>query len=124
MDLTKRLQEDWVWVQTFIKDLHTWKELYSKHEWQFVSWKKCFIDDTRYYCRLWWIEWVDYEIVKKPIEFCIQRWSRWKSWQQPVKYKFIWNLSTRHIVNILKTQKYISPALTELLNLVLKSTKK
>lgn len=116
--LPERLKDDWIRVHSFIKDLETGRELWSKYEWQYVPWRNCAIDDTRYYCRFLGTEWVDYEIVEKPLEMCVQRWTYGKDWKWPLEMKRIWELDKEHIEAILKTQK-LKPSLRELFEMVL-----
>lgn len=118
-ELKNQLNDDWVWVNEFIKDLHTGNELYSKRQWQFVQWENCFIDDTLHYCRVWWIEWVDYEYISKPVEESVQWWTYWLEWTWKLEYKFISDIETEHIENILKTQN-LKPSLRKVFELCLK----
>lgn len=103
-----KLQDEWVMVAQYIQSLHTWEVLHSSYEWEFVEdskWK-CFIDQTLYYMRIWWEEWVDYIKLYPPISDCIFRWSYWKSWKDKLVKKRISDLNTDHIEKILETQEF------------------
>ena len=128
--LSEELKEDWIRVHTFIKDIKTWDELWSQYEWQFVARYneeiklrckeiRCFIDDTRMYARIWWIQWIDREYIRKPLNMCVQRWTYGKDWKWQLEMKRIWELDKEHIEAILKTQK-LKPSLKKLFKLTLK----
>lgn len=93
----QELSRNWIMVTKFIKSKKTWKILYSRRPWDFQceydnNWDvSLFIDQALFYTRMWWEEWVDYEIVDKPIKECIKL--RCDDWQ----YKWISDMSDKDI---------------------------
>lgn len=93
----EELRKNWIMITKFIKSKKTWNILYSRRPWDFqseidINWDvTTFIDQSLYYIRVGWQEWIDYERVNKPIKESIQL--RCDDW----KYKWISEMNNNEI---------------------------
>lgn len=93
----EELVENGIMPTIFIKSLHTWNILHSRRPWDFVAEYddnkevSTFIDQSLYYTRLWWTEWVDYEFVIKPMK------ERIKLLCDDWNYRFIADMNDKEI---------------------------